>query len=204
MVTKPGVKLLDFGLAKLLADTTVSYSSDAPTQARQKDLTAEQAVVGTLQYMAPEQLEGKAADARTDIFAFGVMLYEMITGRKAFEGKSQASLITAIMSAEPPSTTRDRHRSSHRAGQRGASARRVPTRAVLRIRLLHQGASGPDRYHRQQSKKCHTHPRDRSGTRYVHHRGSTLASGCCHPKRSASESLGQYRIAKGSCSRRWS
>ena len=77
MLTKLGIKLLDFGLAKRLADGTDSDSSDAPTQTKQKDLTADQAVVGTLQYMAPEQLEAKAADARTDIFAFGAMLYDV-------------------------------------------------------------------------------------------------------------------------------
>ena len=77
-----------------------SDSSDAPT--RQKNITKDHAIVGTLQYMAPEQLEGKTADARTDIFAFGEVLYEMVTGNKAFEGGSQASLIAAILDAEPP------------------------------------------------------------------------------------------------------
>ena len=67
-----------------------------------KPLTQEGTILGTFQYMAPEQLEGQETDARTDIFAFGAVLYEMLTGRKAFEGKSQASLITAIMSSEPP------------------------------------------------------------------------------------------------------
>ena len=99
MLTKSGVKLLDFGLARLVEGDVGSASSDAPTQ--QKDLTKEESIIGTLQYMAPEQLERKAADARTDIFAFGAMLYEMITGKKVFEGKTQASLITAIMSSEP-------------------------------------------------------------------------------------------------------
>src|SRR6202007_3288963 len=65
-------------------------------------LTGEGAILGTLQYMAPEQLEGREADARTDIFAFGAVTYEMATGRKAFEGKSQASLIAAILEREPP------------------------------------------------------------------------------------------------------
>ena len=64
-------------------------------------LTAQGTILGTFQYMAPEQLEGKDADARTDIFAFGAVVYEMLTGKKAFEGKSQASLIGAIMHAEP-------------------------------------------------------------------------------------------------------
>jgi Tol biopolymer transport system component len=70
-----------------------------PTNA---DITAKGAIIGTLQYMAPEQLEEEEADARTDVFAFGAMLYEMVTGRKAFEGKSQASLIAAIMHFDPP------------------------------------------------------------------------------------------------------
>ncbi|TDI37348.1 MAG: hypothetical protein E2P02_23040 [Acidobacteria bacterium] len=78
-------------------------TSDAPT--KQRDLTKEQAIIGTLQYMAPEQLEGKTADARADIFAFGAVLYEMLTGKKAFEGESQASLITSIMSSKAPSVS---------------------------------------------------------------------------------------------------
>jgi serine/threonine protein kinase len=65
-------------------------------------VTAEGTIVGTLQYMAPEQLEGKEVDARTDIFAFGAVVYEMATGKRAFEGKSQASLIAAILEREPP------------------------------------------------------------------------------------------------------
>jgi serine/threonine protein kinase len=76
-----------------------SSLSALPTEAQ--PLTREGSIVGTLQYMAPEQLEGQEADARTDIFALGAVLYEMLTGRKAFEGKSQASLISAIMSGEP-------------------------------------------------------------------------------------------------------
>ena len=64
-------------------------------------LTAQGTILGTFQYMAPEQVEGLEADARTDIFAFGAVLYEMLTGRKAFEGKSQASLIAAILEREP-------------------------------------------------------------------------------------------------------
>ena len=71
-----------------------------PTQPA--DLTQQGAILGTFQYMAPEQLEGQEADARTDIFAFGTVVYEMVTGRKAFEGKSQASLIAAILEREPP------------------------------------------------------------------------------------------------------
>jgi serine/threonine-protein kinase len=74
-----------------------------PTQQKVTNLTQEGTILGTFQYMAPEQLEGREADARTDIFAFGCVLYEMATGRKAFSGASQASLISSIMTAEPPS-----------------------------------------------------------------------------------------------------
>ena len=102
MLTKSGTKLLDFGLAKLKGDSgTVSPLSQMPTQDPSAPLTAEGTIIGTLQYMAPEQLEGKEADARTDIFAFGAVVYEMVTGKKAFEGASQASLIGAIMNSEP-------------------------------------------------------------------------------------------------------
>jgi len=102
MLTKSGVKLLDFGLAKAVAPAAVSGSSHSvlPTQAG-SNLTQEGTILGTFQYMAPEQLEGREADARTDIFAFGAVLYEMATGRKAFSGRSQASLISSIMKEEP-------------------------------------------------------------------------------------------------------
>ena len=99
MLTKRGVKLLDFGVAKLLERPEAPGDAEQPT--RQKPLTDAGALVGTVQYMAPEQLEGKDIDARTDIFAFGAVLYEMITGRKAFEGESQASVIGAILKDEP-------------------------------------------------------------------------------------------------------
>src|SRR5262249_21553766 len=100
MLTKSGAKLLDFGLAKLKQETQpITTFSAMPTNA---DVTEKGAILGTLLYMSPEQLEGQEADARSDIFAFGAMLYEMVTGRKAFEGKSQASLIAAIMHIDPP------------------------------------------------------------------------------------------------------
>jgi serine/threonine-protein kinase len=101
MLTKTGTKLLDFGLAKLKQEAAPANVplSDLPTA---KDpLTAQGTILGTLQYMAPEQLEGKEVDARTDIFAFGAVVYEMATGKKAFEGKSQASLMAAIMERDP-------------------------------------------------------------------------------------------------------
>ncbi len=99
MLTASGVKLLDFGLARALepAAPTTSLTS-FPTET---PLTEKGTLLGTVQYMAPEQLEGKEADARTDIFALGAVLYEMATGKKAFSGASQASLISSIMTAEP-------------------------------------------------------------------------------------------------------
>ncbi len=103
MLTKQGSKLLDFGLARVDAPKTQSSVSFLPTQ--QHSLTQAGTVLGTFQYMSPEQLEGGEADARTDIFAFGALLYEAMTGRKAFEGKSQASLISSIMTGMPPSIT---------------------------------------------------------------------------------------------------
>jgi Tol biopolymer transport system component/tRNA A-37 threonylcarbamoyl transferase component Bud32 len=102
MLTKSGVKLLDFGLAKAATSPVQpSEMTSRPTELP-KNLTEKGTILGTFQYMAPEQLEGKEADSRTDIFAFGAVLYEMATGRKAFSGSSQASLISAIMSSEPP------------------------------------------------------------------------------------------------------
>ena len=101
MLTKAGAKLLDFGLAKLRPAGAAGAVglSEAPTIS--SPLTGAGSILGTFQYMAPEQLEGQEADARTDIFAFGAVVYEMVTGKKAFEGKSQASLIGAIMNSEP-------------------------------------------------------------------------------------------------------
>jgi len=100
MLTKSGSKLLDFGLAKVKMARAPAGTTALPTQTT--PLTGEGTILGTLQYMAPEQLEGKEADPRTDIFAFGAVLYESATGRKAFEAKSQANLIAAILEHNPP------------------------------------------------------------------------------------------------------
>jgi Tol biopolymer transport system component len=99
MLTTRGAKLLDFGLAKLKqpVETPRQVSTTTPTSGT----TIQGTLLGTLPYMAPEQFEGKDADARTDLFAFGSMLHEMVTGRRAFEGKSQALLIAAIVSTDP-------------------------------------------------------------------------------------------------------
>ena len=98
MISDAGVKLLDFGVAKLLEEPDAAHGA-GPTAS----LTAEQRIIGTLHYMAPEQLEGRAVDARADIFAFGVTLYEMLTARKAFDGVSAASVTAAILKEEPAS-----------------------------------------------------------------------------------------------------
>jgi len=101
MLTKSGAKLMDFGLAR---DTKESPIAAALTELTVEDrkLTADGSLIGTFQYMAPEQLEGQAADERTDIFALGAVMYEMATAKPAFNGKTKASLIAAILSAEPP------------------------------------------------------------------------------------------------------
>jgi eukaryotic-like serine/threonine-protein kinase len=107
ILTKEGTKLLDFGLAKVGQPLLPSVSRPPLTAmatgpADVSPLTIQGTILGTLQYMAPEQLEGKDADARTDIFAFGAIVFEMATGRPAFEGKSQVGLITAIVDHDPP------------------------------------------------------------------------------------------------------
>jgi Tol biopolymer transport system component/predicted Ser/Thr protein kinase len=102
MLTRAGTKLLDFGLAKLKQEAAPASVSLSEIPTADEPLTAKGTILGTLQYMAPEQLEGKEVDARTDIFAFGAGVYEMATGKRAFEGKSQASLIAAILEREPP------------------------------------------------------------------------------------------------------
>jgi serine/threonine protein kinase len=104
MLTGTGSKLLDFGLAKLAPKRSLSTEqplSEQPTARGDTVLTAEGTILGTLQYMSPEQLEGQEADARSDIFAFGAVLYEMVTGERAFKGKSKASLIASIMEHDP-------------------------------------------------------------------------------------------------------
>src|SRR5208337_5569096 len=102
MLTKSGTKLLDFGLAKLQQEVAPVNIQVSQSPTMSQPLTAQGTIVGTLQYMAPEQLEGKEVDARTDIFAFGTVVYEMATGKRAFEGKSQASLIAKILEVDPP------------------------------------------------------------------------------------------------------
>ncbi len=100
MLTKSGAKLMDFGLAKAPAAVgSASWSNSLATMSR--PLNVEGTIVGTFHYMAPEQVEGKEADARSDIFSLGAVFYEMVTGKRAFEGKTTASTIAAILASEP-------------------------------------------------------------------------------------------------------
>ncbi len=100
MLTKSGAKLLDFGLAKpaaqlaSVATLTAAVTQDSP-------VTEQGTIVGTFQYMSPEQVEGKEVDGRSDIFSFGAVLYEMLTGRRAFPGKSHLSVASAVLEKEP-------------------------------------------------------------------------------------------------------
>src|SRR4029077_14883922 len=109
MLTKTGAKLMDFGLAKPAAGDLFPGPAPSPVgetlttlRSPASPLTSAGAIVGTLQYMSPEQIEGKEADARSDIFALGAVLYEMATGQRAFQGKSSVSVISAILEKDPP------------------------------------------------------------------------------------------------------
>jgi len=119
MLTKSGAKLLDFGLAKPIGATVASgkgsgtspsvfaaaLTQTTPSPSPATPLSTAGAVIGTVQYMSPEQIQGIEADARSDIFAFGVMLFEMVTGKRTFEGKTQASIVGQILAVDPPSVS---------------------------------------------------------------------------------------------------
>ncbi len=137
MLTPSGAKLLDFGLAKITQPTAIGGLTGLPTTP--PELTAAGTILGTFQYMAPEQLEGTEADARTDIFAFGGVLYEMATGRKAFDGKSRASLISAILRDDPPPIVSTLPGSRVASSTGGSGARTTAAGAVDAL------ASGLDR-----------------------------------------------------------
>jgi tRNA A-37 threonylcarbamoyl transferase component Bud32/WD40 repeat protein len=97
LVTKSGIKVLDFGLAKFQNARAVSAADETVTRA----ITQQGAIAGTLQYMAPEQLQGRETDSRADIFAFGCVVHEMVTGKRAFDGSSAASVIAAVLERQP-------------------------------------------------------------------------------------------------------
>lgn len=137
MLTKSGAKLLDFGLAKPTVPqaTLATLTSAAP---KHSPVTQEGTIVGTFQYMSPEQIEGKELDGRSDIFSLGTVLYEMLTGQRAFEGKSQLSVASAILEKEPapitsvnPLTPLSRPRDPPLPGQgsRGPLANRARSRS---------------------------------------------------------------------------
>jgi serine/threonine protein kinase/Tol biopolymer transport system component len=114
MLTKSGAKLMDFGLAKSSASTSLGSASAPLLSAAQtmsgpspmSPLTTAGQVIGTIQYMSPEQIEGKEADARSDIFALGAVMYEMATAKRPFQGKSQISLASAILEKDPEPISR--------------------------------------------------------------------------------------------------
>jgi serine/threonine protein kinase len=115
MLTKAGAKLMDFGLAKpkiAIGSQAISpFTPSTPTMnlatltSASSPLTQKGSIVGTFQYMAPEVLQGIEADARSDIFSLGCVLYEVLTGRRAFDGKSQLSVFTAILEKDPDPIT---------------------------------------------------------------------------------------------------
>jgi Tol biopolymer transport system component/predicted Ser/Thr protein kinase len=102
ILTANGVKVLDFGLAKLSAAKAANAPASSDVATMTQPITGEGRIVGTLYYMSPEQVEAKETDERSDIFSFGAVFYEMITGRRAFEGDSQASVLASILKDQPP------------------------------------------------------------------------------------------------------
>src|SRR5205823_4296667 len=103
MVTRAGAKLLDFGLARPIAAAVLAGEE---AQTRTRALTTDGTILGTLEYMAPEQIEGKEADARADLFAFGAVLYESLTGRPLFGNGSPAQVLASILRSEPEPLSR--------------------------------------------------------------------------------------------------
>ena len=105
LVTQAGVKLLDFGLAKVVAQASTKGGFRQDDDTETVTLTQENTVLGTVHYMSPEQAQGKSVDARSDIFSFGVVLYEMLSARKAFRGENTISILAAILHMDPPPLT---------------------------------------------------------------------------------------------------
>jgi serine/threonine protein kinase len=149
LVTKNGVKLLDFGLAKAeRAKAERAKATSASDETVTQTITQEGTILGTLQYMAPEQLQGKGADAGSDLFSFGCVLYEMLTGKRAFEGESAPSVIAAVLEREPaplevspPLERVVRRALAKDPEQRFQTAREVKT--VLEWAMEPQAASAP-------------------------------------------------------------
>ncbi len=130
MLTKTGPKLLDFGLAKLRPSASPVSLSDETSETTAGPGTAKGTILGTVHYMAPEQLEGRDADARTDIWALGTLLYEMAAGQRPFEGDSAASIIGAILKDPPPRSQRgSRSPRRHSSTWSNGVSRRTPMSA---------------------------------------------------------------------------
>ena len=159
ILTSSGAKLLDFGLVRRTAGEPVGPVSSSTLSLDQRKLTAEGALLGTCQYMAPEQLEGKEADARTDIFALGTLMFEMATGQKAFEGSSQASLIASILTHHPPPASSVQTRQQTAAGARShhrALPGKEPCRSVA-DGARRQAGAGVDRWCRDAGARVRRH-----------------------------------------------
>jgi serine/threonine protein kinase len=124
MLTRSGAKLLDFGLARFEGPLA---GAGGLAEVREPPLTQEGTILGTLQYMAPEQLQGRSADARSDLFSFGAMLHEMITGKRAFPEKEQASLIAAILERDPPPALARASIPRRSIGSSADASRRIPS-----------------------------------------------------------------------------
>ena len=157
LVTKQGIKLLDFGLAK----QAVRLSENDATKA----LTDQGQIVGTLQYMSPEQLQGKEVDARSDLFSFGCVLYELLTGKRAFDGTSAASVIAAILEREPAPLE-----IAQTAGPGGETISRKRPRPAVPNCPRSQSRAARGRWNNRRSSRCHR----QSGTVLV-----WLGGWCC-------------------------
>ena len=152
MLTKRGTKLLDFGLAKPVLGLSAMASGSMATMSR--PLTQEGKIVGTFQYMAPEQVQGQEADARTDIFALGAVLYEMLTGKRAFAGKTQISVMSAILEKEPEPGLCGA--AAHSPGSRSCDPAGYGegSRRTLAKRRRREGGNEMDCYRGQATRTC--------------------------------------------------
>ena len=175
------VKLLDFGLAKLTEVSDGDPASATVTAARENPQTEEGAILGTVAYMSPEQAEGRKVDRRSDIFSFGSVLYEMVTGRRAFEGTNKISTLAAILHTEPKATSEI---SVARADGTGQDHRPLPA----------QGSGTPGPGHRRYQARSR---RTEAGIRVGQTLGASRGSRGRSPARAVASTL--CRDHSGSC-----
>ncbi len=160
MLTRSGAKLMDFGLAKLQAfasgatSATPAFSAVATLPSMASPITVAGTIVGTVQYMSPEQIQGKDADARSDIFAFGAMLYEMLTGKRAFGGKSQLSVASAVLEKDPRLNLSSAAADASCARTSGADLPRERSRPAFSKRARSQTAIAMDHRWRQPGRSA--------------------------------------------------